>query len=280
MDARVQQYCTQQQVLLLPEADRQYSAMLDSTESLKEKLRWVLDASVATRSQMQNAAGLKTASGVSEWLRTGRVHKRHLPTLARLTGTSLEWWLTPDAPIPPTAEWRSTTAISDQLVTAPTQVARATVGPPATLALDVVQIPQLDVVASMGSGITMPQHEDVVAVLQVHESGLRAQLGNTPVTSFKNLRLITAYGDSMAPTFQGGDVLLVDTGVYEVRLDAIYVMSYRGELFIKRLQRRPDGVLRMLSDNKNYDPIDIHNGQRDEFQALGRVLMAWNARKL
>lgn len=145
---------------------------------------------------------------------------------------------------------------------------------------EVVEIPQLDVVASMGSGITMPQHEDVVAVLQVHESGLRAQLGNTPVTSFKNLRLITAYGDSMAPTFQGGDVLLVDTGVYEVRLDAIYVMSYRGELFIKRLQRRPDGVLRMLSDNKNYDPIDIHNGQRDEFQALGRVLMAWNARKL
>lgn len=145
---------------------------------------------------------------------------------------------------------------------------------------DVVEIPQLNVSASMGSGITVPQHEDVVAVLQVHESGLRAQLGNTPVTSFKNLRLITAYGDSMAPTFQGGDVLLVDTGVYEVRLDAIYVMSYRGELFIKRLQRRPDGVLRMLSDNKNYDPIDIHNGQRDEFQALGRVLMAWNARKL
>lgn len=39
---------------------------------------------------------------------------------------------------------------------------------------DVVQIPQLDVVASMGPGAQEPGHEDVVAVLRVHEGALRA----------------------------------------------------------------------------------------------------------
>lgn len=36
----------------------------------------------------------------------------------------------------------------------------------------------------------------------------------------------------------------------------------------------------MISDNKVYDPIDIVDGLRDEFRVLGRVILAWNARKL
>lgn len=60
---------------------------------------------------MQASAGLKTASGVSEWLRTGRIDKRHLPKLAALTGTTTEWWLTPEAPVPPTGKWLTPHAI-------------------------------------------------------------------------------------------------------------------------------------------------------------------------
>jgi hypothetical protein len=143
-----------------------------------------------------------------------------------------------------------------------------------------LRIPRLEVVASMGNGNDAPAHDDVVEVVEVNAVQLRTHLGNTPVTHPTALRLISAYGDSMAPTFVDGDVLLVDTGVQEIRLDAVFVLSYRDELFIKRLQRRPAGVLRMLSDNKVYDPIDIPEAERDTFRVLGRVLLAWNARKL
>lgn len=144
----------------------------------------------------------------------------------------------------------------------------------------ICRIPQLDVRASMGSGIVVPAHDEVVCSVQVGEQPLRRLLGNAQVSSLANLRLITAYGDSMSPTFSDGDVLLVDTGVAGAQIDAVYVMAYRDELFIKRLQRLPGGVLRMLSDNRVYDPVDIANGQREEFRVLGRVLLAWNARKL
>lgn len=150
----------------------------------------------------------------------------------------------------------------------------ATIGPPR------LRIPRLDIEGSMGNGRERPNHDNVVEVVEVNPVQLRTHLGHTPVSSTSALRLISAYGDSMAPTFADGDVLLVDTGVHEIRLDAVFVLSYRDELFIKRLQRRPEGVLRMLSDNKVYDPIDITEEDRSTFRVLGRVLLAWNARKL
>lgn len=80
--------------------------MLNSAEAMKAKMSWLLkESGLVTAADLQNETGLKTASGVSEWLRTGRIDKRHLPTIARLSGTTERWWLTPEAPIPPTGEW-------------------------------------------------------------------------------------------------------------------------------------------------------------------------------
>ncbi|MFA9204940.1 MAG: S24 family peptidase [Bacteroidia bacterium] len=143
-----------------------------------------------------------------------------------------------------------------------------------------VTIPQLDVRASMGGGIDAPDRDSVVRSIQVHEDSLRRLIGNTPISGVSGLRLVSAYGDSMTPTFNDGDLLLVDTGVYDVKLDAIYVLSLHESLYIKRLQRRIDGTLSMISDNRNYEPQTIVNGDLDRFRVLGRVLLAWNAHKL
>lgn len=45
------------------------------------------------------------APSVYTWRDKGQVDKRHIPTLAALSGTRLAWWLEPDAPVPPTAQW-------------------------------------------------------------------------------------------------------------------------------------------------------------------------------
>lgn len=141
-----------------------------------------------------------------------------------------------------------------------------------------VDIPRLNVAGSMGSGLARPEdYEDVIDRMRVSAGWLRR---NVNATAPSNLAVITGYGDSMEGTFSDGDLLLVDRGVTEIKIDAVYVLSLKGELYIKRLQRRPDGVLLMLSDNEKYKPYEIKNGELEQFEVLGRVLLAWNAKRL
>lgn len=142
---------------------------------------------------------------------------------------------------------------------------------------DVLEIARYDVAGSMGAGLVMPEYTDVIERMTVSASWLRS---NVKFSAPSNLALITAYGDSMEGTFKDGDMLLVDRGVEEVKIDAVYVLALNDELYIKRLQRRPDGTLLMISDNKKYDPYVIKNGELERFRVLGRVLLAWNATRL
>lgn len=143
---------------------------------------------------------------------------------------------------------------------------------------DLIDIPRLDVAGSMGKGLTQPDdYEDVIDRLRVSTAWLRR---NVNATNHSSLAVITGYGDSMEGTFNDGDLLLVDRGVTEIKIDAVYVLALKGELYIKRLQRRPDGTLLMLSDNEKYKPYEIKDGELEQFEVLGRVLLAWNARRL
>lgn len=141
-----------------------------------------------------------------------------------------------------------------------------------------ISIPQLDVQGSMGHGAIPPDHIDVVRNVVVNRKELEKQCS---FTSPQNLQIITGYGRSMKPTFQDGDPLLVDTGVQSVTIDAVYVFEIEDELFIKGLQRLPGGRLRVISHNREEnDPWDISPEQMETFRVRGRVVMAWNARRL
>lgn len=142
---------------------------------------------------------------------------------------------------------------------------------------DIIEIPVLDVAGSMGPGAMLPDHEEAVERMTVTGAWLRR---NITASSPNNLALITGYGDSMEGTFSDGDLLLVDRGVTDIKIDGVFVLALNDELYIKRLQRRPDGSVLMISDNKKYEPYLIHNGERQKFQVLGRVVLAWNAKKM
>lgn len=135
----------------------------------------------------------------------------------------------------------------------------------------------LDVRASMGGGTARLADENVIKHMLVDEAWLRR---HATFTSPQNLALVTGIGDSMEPTYTDGDPLLVDRGVTEIRLDAIYVLALNDELYIKRLQRRPDGTFTMISDNKSYEPYHITVAEREKFEVLGRVVMAWNSKRI
>ncbi|MCQ9378828.1 S24 family peptidase [Methyloversatilis sp. XJ19-49] len=140
-----------------------------------------------------------------------------------------------------------------------------------------LQIDVLSVSGSMGFGEPIPDHETVINRLNVELEWVRKHLPS--VSSPGNLKVISGYGDSMAPTYNDGDILLVDTGVRSVMIDGVYVLSAHNRLYIKRVRQRMDGQFEVSSDNPTVKTVDVLNGEH-EVTVHGRVMWAWNGRKL
>lgn len=134
----------------------------------------------------------------------------------------------------------------------------------------------LNVSASMGDGYAPPSHIETIEKMTVKAEWFHQ---NVNATSPYNVALITARGDSMAPIFTDGDVLLVDRGVREIDLDAIYVLSLEGDIYIKRIQRAPKEII-IVSENRAYEPIRVPKKDKDRLFVHGRVLFAWNGTRL
>ena len=139
-----------------------------------------------------------------------------------------------------------------------------------------VRVPVLANAASMGGGLDLCAEDVICGELTLTPQFVAEQL--RPVRPGA-LRFIHGYGDSMAPTFNSGDVLLVDTDMREVRIDGIYVLEAHGRLFIKRVRQRLDGRYEISSDNPTHKTVDTLNGDH-QVEIKGRVIWAWNGRKL
>lgn len=141
-----------------------------------------------------------------------------------------------------------------------------------------ITIPVLAGSGSMGPGADVLGHEDVVVGhLTLSPSWVTKQI--KPLSAQENLRFIHGYGDSMEPTFYDGDVLLVDAGVRECKVDGIYVLSANERLYIKRVRQRMDGSYEISSDNATVKTVDVLDGN-NPVEVLGRVVWAWNGKKL
>jgi len=140
-----------------------------------------------------------------------------------------------------------------------------------------VDVPVLNVTASMGPGAVMPWHEEAIHTMRVSKDWIRK---NTQASSFERLAIITARGDSMEPTFTDGSVLLVDTSITAIKLDAVYVILKGDSIYIKRVQCNMDGTLDIISDNQKYKVQSIANPLKEGFLVMGRVLISWNPYKL
>lgn len=139
-----------------------------------------------------------------------------------------------------------------------------------------IMVPLLTNGGSMGFGADDQDGDVVVGDLALSPKWVSDTLHPSKPT---NMRFIHGYGDSMTPTFNSGDVLLVDTGISDARIDGIYVLKAHDRLFIKRVRQRLDGTYEISSDNPVHKTVDTLNGGHD-VTILGRVLWAWNGKKL
>lgn len=140
----------------------------------------------------------------------------------------------------------------------------------------VVTISRYDAVGSMGRGVLLRDQAGIMERLDVNRQWLEMNLRS--YTSTDNLYVVTGFGDSMKPTFNSGDPLILDAGVKTVEFDAVYFFRVKDEGFIKRLQRVPsagDAALQVISDNTKYPPWPITADL--DFEVFGRILKAWRS---
>ena len=127
--------------------------------------------------------------------------------------------------------------------------------------------------ASAGPG-AYPAEEPAKPYFAFDERWLRALTGSAA----GKLSIIRVEGDSMAPTLNAGDDILVDLGDCMERLrDGIYVLRADDVLVVKRLALHPAGRrLTIQSDNPAYP--DWPDCDMDGVHCIGRVI--WAGRKI
>ena len=127
--------------------------------------------------------------------------------------------------------------------------------------------------ASAGPG-AIPSDESSRPYFAFDEKWLKALTGSDA----GRLSIIRVEGDSMAPTLNAGDDILVDLSDTMQRLrDGIYVLRADDVLVVKRLAIHPAGRrVTVQSDNPAYP--DWPDCEIDDVHCIGRVI--WAGRKL
>ena len=122
-----------------------------------------------------------------------------------------------------------------------------------------------DVRASAGPGaaVTSEQSE----VISFDRAFLRG-LGATP----DRCSMIWAHGDSMQPTIPDGSILIIDHGQTDVVNGCIYVLNIADDLVVKRVRRRLDATIEIVSDNAMYPPEALRADQLQQLRVVGRVV--------
>jgi phage repressor protein C with HTH and peptisase S24 domain/DNA-binding XRE family transcriptional regulator len=125
-----------------------------------------------------------------------------------------------------------------------------------------------DVRAAAGMGQITPT--DAVSIsIAINASDWHSYVG----LSTKYLKIISVYGDSMKPTLQHGDQILVDTACHSFIDDALYVIQQRDNLRVKRIKLRLDGSIEVKSDNnKEFTPEIYTPEEAADFRIVGKVL--------
>lgn len=126
-----------------------------------------------------------------------------------------------------------------------------------------------EVSASAGGGA---YNEDEVYEPLMLEAGFVESLGGE--RELKYIEAINVSGDSMEPTFSYGDVIFINRSKSDIGRGGIFTINTEAGLFVKRIQKRIDGKIDIISDNKDYPTQTAHPR---EIEIIGRVVGRFGA---
>lgn len=130
---------------------------------------------------------------------------------------------------------------------------------------DVVNIDYYtDVFASCGNGNILYSEEKIkLPISTILIGGFSKQ---------KKYSMINASGNSMAPTIDNGDKLIVEHWNGEqIQDNKVYVFCFNNEFFVKRLSKNLDEII-IKSDNPEYRLRTINGSTVDDLTLIGKIV--------
>jgi len=121
-----------------------------------------------------------------------------------------------------------------------------------------------DVQASAGGGGNIEDEESIELML---EDSFVSALGGE--RELQNIEALNVSGDSMEPTFSYGDMIFINRSKVDIGRGGVFTINSEAGLFIKRLQKRIDGKIDVISDNKEYEKQTL---EPHELTVIGRVV--------
>jgi phage repressor protein C with HTH and peptisase S24 domain len=123
------------------------------------------------------------------------------------------------------------------------------------------------------AGSITPPNPSATEWMALRHDWIRSVCGIEP----NEVILETATGESMVPTIRDGNMLLIDTTDRTFRNFGIYVLEINGERLVKRVQRKHDGSLVLISDNAAYQPDAVDKEAANDVVVIGRVVWSGGA---
>ena len=121
-----------------------------------------------------------------------------------------------------------------------------------------------DVFASCGSGSIVFSEEKVkIPVSSMLINGF---------SKSKTYSMINATGNSMSPTIENGDKLIVEHwNSGQIQDNRVYVFCFNNEFFVKRLSKNLDEII-IKSDNPEYRIRTINGSTTEELILVGKIV--------
>ena len=117
-----------------------------------------------------------------------------------------------------------------------------------------VRLDLYDVAASFGGGHLIADYPEFLHSLEIPNTALKELLGTD---NLHGVKLISPDGDSMEPTVPAKSVALIRTDVSDFAAGGVYLFTFQGYTYIKRLSRGKAGVIHVTSDNPIYGKSDF-----------------------
>lgn len=234
----------------------------DTAHDVFERLKHILQA--GTSKELAHKVGI-SESGISSAIKRNSVPYALCAQTSLTTGVPVDWILFGDVD----GKNHYRTIKSEYLqraygaadIDAKEQLAEIFGDSPEFDDADAVWVPLYDVEVSAGSGIEVYGERIIQRVpfakSWLHSEGLYA----------RHLACLPVHGDSMEPTLQHGDIVLVNHE--KTRGDGVFVIRMGNALRVKRLQWLANGDLRISSDNAIYEPEQVNpDDLGDQFAIL------------
>lgn len=208
--------------------------------TLRDRLKELM-AECGLTKQIELANLAKVSKGlVNQWFSGGTgLGKKPLLELTKKTRFSAQWLADGTGPKYKTSD---TVSLTQTLSTLETENSNST-----TLKL-------YDMSASCGQGTIIPEFPELLRKIEIPNDALIELLGTT---NLQGVQLMPPDGDSMEPTIPRRSITLIKTDIDKFQDSGVYLITFDGYTYIKRLARGKSGVIKVISDNKLYSDTDF-----------------------